>query len=95
MSLTVEQVKKIAKLARIKLSDDEVAKYQHELSTILHWVEQLGEVNTAGVEPMYSTVDKPLPMRTDQVTDGDLQKQVLSNTTNAKYGYFTVPKVVE
>jgi aspartyl-tRNA(Asn)/glutamyl-tRNA(Gln) amidotransferase subunit C len=98
MSLTVEEVKKIAKLARIKLSDQEVAKYQSEISGILSWINQLDEVKTEGVEPMTTAEDKPLGMREDKVgvfPDGATQQTILSNAPNSKYNYFVVSKVVE
>ena len=95
MSLTQEQTQKVAKLARIRLSDDEVAHYTNELNGILQWIDQLGEVNAEGVAQMTSVADITLPMREDKVTDGDKQEQILKNAPSAEYGCFAVPKVIE
>lgn len=95
MALTTDDVKKIAKLARIKLGDDEVQKHQDELNKIFNWIEQLQEVNTDGIEPMFSVDDRNLQTREDIITEPSHKDQVLKNAPNAKYGYFVVPKVVE
>lgn len=95
MALTDKDVKKIAKLARIRLSDEDVAHYGREINGILKWIEQLQEVNTDGVAPLASVSDQPLPWRKDEVTDGNIQEQVLKNAPNASYGCFAVPKVIE
>jgi len=95
MSLTIEEVKKIAKLSRIKMTDGEIVNYQGELNKIFDWIEQLQEVNTDNVEPMFGTEAHTLPMREDKVTDGDIRDQVLKNAHDAKYGFFAVPKVIE
>ena len=95
MSLTIEEVKKIAKLSRIKLSEGEIANYQGEINKIFDWIEQLQEVNTDNVEPMFGTEAHSLPMREDVVTDGDIREQVLANAPESKYGFFAVPKVIE
>lgn len=95
MALTDNDVKKIAKLARIRLSADDVAHYGREINGILKWIEQLQEVNTDGVAPLASVSDQTLPWRTDEVTDGNMQEAVLKNAPNASYGCFAVPKVIE
>lgn len=95
MSLSLDEVKKIAKLSRIKVSDDEVQKYQGELNKIFDWIEQLQEVNTDDIKPMFSTERHTLPMREDVVTDGDKAESVLKNAPESKYGFFVVPKVIE
>ncbi len=95
MSLSLQDVKKIAKLARIKMSEEEIQKYQGELNKIFDWIEQLSEVNTNNVDPMYSVVDQPLFVRNDQITDGGIREKVLQNAPDSKYGFFVVPKVVE
>ncbi len=95
MSLTLQEVKKIAKLARIKMTEDEIAKYQGELNKIFSWIEQLSEVDTNNVEPMYSVVNQPLLMRADEISDGGIRDKVLQNAPDSKYGFFVVPKVVE
>lgn len=95
MALTEKEVKKIAKLARIRLSEAEVAHYGNEINGILKWIEQLQEVNTDGVAALASVSEQALPWRTDVVTDGNIQEQVLKNAPNASYGCFAVPKVIE
>jgi aspartyl-tRNA(Asn)/glutamyl-tRNA(Gln) amidotransferase subunit C len=95
MSLTTQQVKKIAKLARIRLSEDEVEHYGKEISGILDWIEMLQEVKTDKVKQMASVSSIGLSMRTDEVTDGNLQADILKNAPKSAFGCFEVPKVVE
>ena len=95
MSLDKATVAKVATLARIKLPSEDLDAMGHELNAILHWVEQLGEVDTAGVEPMTSVAHITLPMRDDVVSDGDREDDILRNAPNGAHGFFTVPKVVE
>jgi aspartyl-tRNA(Asn)/glutamyl-tRNA(Gln) amidotransferase subunit C len=95
MSVDQATVRHIAKLARIAVSDDEVAALEPELNNILGWIEQLGEVDTDGVEPMTSAVAAKLPMREDVVTEGGDASRVLANAPKADRGFFVVPKVVE
>jgi aspartyl-tRNA(Asn)/glutamyl-tRNA(Gln) amidotransferase subunit C len=95
MALTDKDVKKIAKLARIRLSEGEVAHYAGEINGILTWIEQLQEVNTDGVAPLASVSDQALPWRADVVTDGNIQEAVLKNAPMQNYGCFAVPKVIE
>jgi len=105
MALDKDTVARIARLARLKVPDDELAPLAGELSGILAWIEQLNEVDTANVEPMSSVSDVTLPMREDKVTDGGIAASILANAPGgAVYidtsdenagGFFTVPKVVE
>lgn len=95
MSITNADVKKIAKLARIRLPEAEVAKYAAELSGIFQWIEQLKTVNTDGVEPMAGVGGYTLRSREDKVTDGNIREDILKNAPEAAYGCFLVPKVVE
>ena len=105
MSLDKDTVARIARLARLKVPDDELAPLANELSGIMSWIEQLNEVDTKNVEPMSSVSDVTLPMRADKVTDGGIATKVLSNapggavyiepTDRGAGGFFTVPKVVE
>ncbi len=95
MSVNVEQVRHIAKLARIAMSEAEVEAMVPELNNILGWVEQLGEVNTDGVEPLTAVIANPLRLRDDAVTDGDIRDAVLANAPEAQHGFFAVPKVIE
>ena len=95
MSVSPEQVRHIAKLARIAMSDEELDKLVPELNNILGWVEQLGEVDTDGVEPLTAVIDQKLRLRDDVVTDGNIRDEVLANAPEAQHGFFAVPKVIE
>jgi aspartyl-tRNA(Asn)/glutamyl-tRNA(Gln) amidotransferase subunit C len=95
MSVTNEQVRHIARLARIAMSDEEIERLAPELNNILGWVEQLGEVNTDGVEPLATVIDQKLRLRDDVVNDGDIREKVLANAPEAQHGFFAVPKVIE
>jgi aspartyl-tRNA(Asn)/glutamyl-tRNA(Gln) amidotransferase subunit C len=95
MSVDTEQVRHIAKLARIAMSDAEVEAMVPELNNILGWVEQLGEVNTDGVEPLTAVIDQKLRLREDVVTDGNIRDAILANAPAAEHGFFAVPKVIE
>jgi aspartyl-tRNA(Asn)/glutamyl-tRNA(Gln) amidotransferase subunit C len=95
MSVDPSTVRHIARLARIAMSDEEVEALVPELNNILGWVEQLGEVNTDGVEPLATVIDQQLRLRDDQVTDGDCRDAVLANAPDAQHGFFAVPKVIE
>jgi aspartyl-tRNA(Asn)/glutamyl-tRNA(Gln) amidotransferase subunit C len=95
MSVSPEQVRHIAKLARIAMSDEELDRLLPELNNILGWVEQLGEVDTDGVEPLATVIDQKLRLREDVVTDGDCRDDILANAPDAQHGFFAVPKVIE
>jgi len=95
MSVTIDEVKKIASLARIAVSDAEAERLLPELNNILKWVEQLGEVNVDDVEPMASVIPNALRLRADEVNDGDVRDKVLANAPVAEHGFFGVPKVIE
>lgn len=95
MSVSTEQVRHIAKLARIAMSDAEIERLAPELNNILGWVEQLGEVNTEGVEPLTAVIDQKLRLRDDVVTDGNIRDEILANAPEAQHGFFAVPKVIE
>ena len=95
MSIDTDTVRKVAALARIAVTEEELAPLAGELNAILGWVEQLGEVDVSGVEPMTSVTPMALKQRSDEVTDGDRQADVLANAPDAREGFFTVPKVVE
>lgn len=95
MSVNKEQVRHIAKLARIAMSDDELERLVPELNNILGWVEQLAEVDTDGVEPLTAVIDLKLRLREDAVTDGNCRDEVLANAPDAQHGFFAVPKVIE
>ena len=95
MALDKATVAHIAALARIRISEGELAPLAGELSSILDWIEQLNEVDTTGVAPMASAAAANLPMREDAVTDGDCPDAILANAPRSAHGFFTVPKVVE
>ena len=95
MSVSPEQVRHIAKLARIAMSDEEIERLVPELNNILGWVEQLEEVNTDGVEPLTAVVPNKLRLREDKVTDGDCRDEILANAPVAELVFFAVPKVIE
>ena len=95
MAIDAATVKKVANLARIREPEDRLEPLARELSGILAWIEQLGEVDTDGVEPMTSAVAAKLPKREDVVTDGGYVDQILANAPKSANGFFVVPKVVE
>ena len=95
MSIDTGTVAKIARLARIAVSEEEKEHFASEISGILQWVEQLSQVNTDGVPMMTSVSSVKLPLRTDTVTDGNQQQAVLKNAPESDYGCFVVPKVME
>ncbi len=95
MSVDTNTVRKIASLARIAVTDGEVAAMTGELNNILTWVEQLGEVDTDGVEPLAAVIPNQLRLRDDVITDGDIRDKVLANAPQAEHGFFAVPKVIE
>jgi aspartyl-tRNA(Asn)/glutamyl-tRNA(Gln) amidotransferase subunit C len=88
-------VRRIARLARIKISDDEAKSLEGELSGILNWVEQLSEIDTSSVEPMTRVVAQEMKQRADKVTDGEIADDVVKNAPMTEDHYFVVPKVVE
>lgn len=95
MSLERSTVQTIATLARMRVAQDQLDSLVRELSGILHWVEQLSEVDTDGVDPMTSGAALTLSLRADQVSDGGDRTKVLSNAPSPIDDYFSVPKVVE
>jgi aspartyl-tRNA(Asn)/glutamyl-tRNA(Gln) amidotransferase subunit C len=95
MSVDAATVRRIAHLARIAVEERDVEHLRGELNAILAWVEQLGEVDVAAVEPMTSVTPMRLRMRSDEVTDGGDAERVLANAPQAEDGFFLVPKVVE
>jgi aspartyl-tRNA(Asn)/glutamyl-tRNA(Gln) amidotransferase subunit C len=95
MSVDTATVRHIARLARIAVSEAEVEALVPELNTILGWIEQLREVDVAGIEPMTAVIPNKLRMRPDVVTDGGRRDEVLKNAPVAEHGFFAVPKVIE
>ena len=100
MSVDTATVAKIAALARIKVSEAELEAMVPELNGILAWVEQLGEVDVTGIEPMTAVIDNQLRLRDDVInadplTGGDVRDAVLANAPAPEHGFFGVPKVIE
>lgn len=95
MSINTETARKVAKLARIRVADDQLPQLAQQLSGILGFMEQLNEVDVTGIEPMVSVTPMRLARRADVVTDGNIQAQILANAPDAREGFFAVPKVVE
>ncbi|GGG63613.1 aspartyl/glutamyl-tRNA(Asn/Gln) amidotransferase subunit C [Salipiger pallidus] len=95
MSIDTQTAAKVAKLARIRVEPERLPELAQEFSNILDFIEQLGEVDVDGVEPMVSVTPMRLKRRVDGVTDGNQQDKVLANAPDAREGFFAVPKVVE
>ena len=95
MAIDAATVRKVARLARLAEPEERLEGLARELNGIISWIEQLGEVDTDGVEPMTSAVHTPLPMRDDVVTEGGDPDVVLANAPKRAGDFFVVPKVVE
>jgi aspartyl-tRNA(Asn)/glutamyl-tRNA(Gln) amidotransferase subunit C len=95
MSVDSATVKRVARLARLKVSDEDVPRLAGELNAILSFVEQLNEVDVSNVEPLTSVVSQAMKMRDDVVTDGGYAKDVTRNAPASEDDFFMVPKVVE
>ncbi|MDQ8697766.1 Asp-tRNA(Asn)/Glu-tRNA(Gln) amidotransferase subunit GatC [Hyphomicrobium sp. LHD-15] len=95
MQVDEKTVRRIARLARIKITDEEAKSLEGELSGILNWVEQLDEIDTTSVEPMTRVVAQELKKREDRVTDGEIADAIVKNAPVVDDHYFVVPKVVE
>ncbi len=95
MAVDRATVAQIAKLARIRVPEDQLDALSGELSNILTWIEQLDELDTEGVAPMTSAVAMELPRRADVVSDGGYPEKIVKNAPEAAHGFFAVPKVVE
>ena len=100
MSVEPATVKRIASLARIAITDEDAQRLAPELDNIMGWIEQLGEVDTTGVEPMTAVIPNTLRLRDDVVnadptTGGGIRDLLMANAPEAEHGFFTVPKVIE
>jgi aspartyl-tRNA(Asn)/glutamyl-tRNA(Gln) amidotransferase subunit C len=95
MSIDIDTARKVAKLARIRVSEAQLPQLAQELSGILGFMEQLNEVDVEGVEPMVSVTPMRLKRRVDVVADGGIAAQILKNAPDTREGFFAVPKVVE
>lgn len=95
MSLDRAAVAHIARLARLRISEDGQDKLANELSGILDWIEQLQEVDTSSTEPMSSAVEMALKMRQDVIDDGNKPADILANAPESDDGHYLVNKVIE
>lgn len=95
MSIDIETARRVAKLARIRVEEQDLPALAKEFNTILGFIEQLNEVDIDGVDPMTSVTPMRLKRREDVVTDGGIQEKILSNAPDAREGFFAVPKVME
>ena len=95
MSVDEATVRRVARLARIAVTDEEARRLQGELNGILDWVEQLREVDVEGVEPMTSVVKMAMKKRADVVTEGGDPRRILANAPMTENNFFLVPRVVE
>ncbi|GAB1380028.1 MULTISPECIES: Asp-tRNA(Asn)/Glu-tRNA(Gln) amidotransferase subunit GatC [Pararhodobacter] len=94
-TIDIETARRVAKLARIRVPDENLPQLAEQLSGILSFMEQLNEVDVTGIEPMTSVTPMRLKRRPDGVTDGNIQDRILKNAPDAREGFFAVPKVVE
>lgn len=95
MSVDTDTVRRVAKLARIAVEEEDLERMAGELNTILGFVEQLNEVDISGVEPMTSVIPIAMKMRADVVTDGGKADDIVANAPQSGENFFLVPKVVE
>ncbi len=95
MSLDTATIRRIASLARLTVTEDQLEPLAHELNSILGWIEQLNEVNVDGVEPLTGGAQMAMKMRDDVVTDGGYPEKILANAPDRAGQFFAVPKVVE
>ncbi|SIP98394.1 aspartyl/glutamyl-tRNA(Asn/Gln) amidotransferase subunit C [Rhizobium sp. RU20A] len=95
MSVDLATVKRVARLARIAVNEEDATRMMGELNAILGFVEQLGEVDVSGVEPMTSVTPMQMKKREDRVTDGNKADDIVANAPNTDRNFFLVPKVVE
>jgi aspartyl-tRNA(Asn)/glutamyl-tRNA(Gln) amidotransferase subunit C len=95
VSVDVATVKRVARLARLAVTEDEAVRMTGELNGILGFVEQLSEVDVTGVEPMTSVTPMAMKMRKDEVTDGNMADRIVANAPLTEQNFFEVPKVVE
>ena len=95
MSIDNQTVRKVSKLAKIKINEQEETKFIEELNNILGWVDELKKVDTDQIEPMLSVFNESMVMRKDEVSSDISEELVLKNAPESKSGFFVVPKVIE
>lgn len=95
MSIDKETIRRVARLARIKIEEESIEPTVKKLQSVMGLVEQLAEVDTDNVEPLRNVVDIKLKLRNDEITDGNCQEKVLANAPEHTQGFYVVPKVIE
>lgn len=95
MSIDQDTVRRVARLAKLRMTDESVERSQASLNQILAWIDQLTEVDTSSVQPMFGVTKTAMPRRADVITDGGYPKDILLNAPEAAFDLFSVPKVVE
>ena len=95
MSVDVQRVKEVARLARIAITDQEAQELTGDMNEILGWVEQLDNVDITNVEPMTAVVDTKIKLRSDEISDGNYAEKIVSNAPKSEDDFFMVPKVIE
>ncbi len=95
MTIDTKTVHRISRLARIKIPETDIESLKEDLNRILGWIEQLSEVKTENVQPLYNISLENMPRREDQINDGNYPNDILANAPEAGFGMFVVPKVVE
>ena len=93
--ITSADIKNLARLACIEINDNDHKTLTEQVSATINWVAQLQEINPEKVEPMISVHQNIMPLSSDEAVDGDNVEDIIRNATNAKYNYFSVPKVIE
>ncbi|HLD76988.1 MAG TPA: Asp-tRNA(Asn)/Glu-tRNA(Gln) amidotransferase subunit GatC [Rickettsiales bacterium] len=93
--ITNKDIKKIAKLAKIEVSEQDCENLSAQLTKTISWIEQLNEVDTSNIEPLFNIHGAKISLFQDVVSDGNIADDILKNAKNTKYGYFAVPKVIE
>ncbi len=93
--ITKEKIEKVARLAMIEIDPKNQENLCNQISNILDWVDKLNEIDTTNIEPLTTVCDHNLITNNDIVNDGNIVDDILRNTKDAKYGYFSVPKVIE
>ena len=95
MSLTADQIRQVAHLARLELKPELVEKYARELSNILDMVGQLVRSDTSGTEPMAHPLDMSQRLRPDAVSEPNKREEFQAHAPAVKHGLYIVPKVIE
>lgn len=95
MSLTLDEVKKVAFLARLHMTEKDLDKQSHNLSNILDLIEKMNAIDTTGVEPMNHPLDLKQNLRTDQVTETNQRELFQTLAFLVESGFYLVPPFIE